>query len=51
MTKETIVVVRHTKTGKVEFYQFPSKKNAVEFTKDLDKENEKKEIYQYLIQQ
>lgn len=48
---KTIVAVRYVDSGKVELYQFPSKKNAKEFTHDLDKANQEKETYQYLIQQ
>jgi len=48
--KPTIVALRTIKTGKVELYEFPSKKNATSFTDFIDEQNKKKEEYQYLIQ-
>lgn len=51
MAKLTIVAVRHKASGKKAFYQFPSKKSARDFTKDLDViNNEEGETWQYLIQ-
>ncbi len=48
--KPTIVALRTIKTGKVDLYEFPSKKNATSFTDFIDEQNKKKEEYQYLIQ-
>jgi len=48
--KPTIVAVRAIKTGKVEVFEFPSKKSANSFLSYINQENQPKEKYQYVVQ-
>ena len=54
MAKSTIVVLRHIISCKKEFYEFPTKKAAKDFTKYIDKINSESSIFgqqwEYLIQ-